>query len=212
MVRRDYILRMVAEMAQVLARVVSLKSRREYEQALHEIDRALRDLREGGAGAPNDVSLEDWIALCRKHEHAASGLRMAVADLLREQGELLATRGDAAGAHRARTLALGLFLEGLLNGDTFVTAELLDKVDGLFDAVRESLSQPDVWRRMVHYLEARGRFAAAEDALFAWRDTGDPAARAEAGAFYERLLALDDGALERGNLPRSEIEEARREL
>ena len=199
-------------MAQVLARVVSLKRREEYEQALREIDGALRQLREGGEQAPNEVSLADWIALCRKHEQAASGLMMAVADLLREQGELLAARNDSTGSDRARVLALGLFLEALVEGDAYVTAELLDKVDGLFNEVRESLSQPEVWRRLVKYLEARGRFAGAEDALFAWRETDDAAARAEGAVFYDRLLALDNANLEQGNLPRNEVEQGRREF
>ena len=68
MIRRDYILRMVAEMAQVLARVVSLKSRQEYEQALKEINAALRELRDDNAEPPHELSLADWVALCRKHE------------------------------------------------------------------------------------------------------------------------------------------------
>jgi len=212
MIRRDYILRTVAELVQVLARVVSLKSRQEYEQALREIDRALRDLREGSGPEPNEVSLEDWIALCRKHEQTASGLMMAVADLLREQGDLLARRDNVQAGRRADTLALGLFLEAMLSGETFVSAELLDKVDRLFESARESLQEAQVWRRLVKYFEARGRYAAAEDALFAWRDTGDSTARPEGDAFYRRLLNLNDAQLENGNLPRAEVNQGLREF
>jgi hypothetical protein len=212
MIRRDYILRMVAEMAQVLARVISLKSRQEYEQALREINAALRELRDGNTDVSHELSLTDWIALCRKHEQAASGLMIAVADLLKEQSDVLAAQEKADGSARSRSLALGLFLEALLNGETFVTVELLGKVEDLFACVRETLSDPEVWRRLAGYFEARGRFAQAEDVMFLWLATGDSAAMREGIAFYDRLNHLDDGALERGDLPRGELEQGRREF
>lgn len=212
MIRRDYILRMVAEMAQVLARVISLKNRQEYEQALREIDAALRELRDGNTDPPHELSLADWIALCRKHEQAASGLMIAVADLLKEQGDVLAAQEKPDGSARPRALALGLFLEALLNGETFVTAELLAKVEELFSQTRATLSDPEVWRRLVSYFEARGRFGQAEDALFAWLATGDPAALTAGLAFYQRLSEENDDVLERGDLPRAELEQGRREF
>lgn len=199
-------------MAQVLARVISLKSRQEYEQALREINAALRELRDGNTDAPHELSLADWIVLCRKHEQAASGLMIAVADLLKEQGDVLAMQDKPDGSARSRALALGLFLEALLNGETFVTVELLAKVEELFAHVRETLSDVGVWRRLVSYFAARGRFAQAEDALFAWLAVGDPAAMREGLAFYERLTGLSDEALERGDLPRAELEQGRREF
>jgi len=202
MIRRDYILRMVAEMAQVLARVISLKSRQEYEQALKEINAALRELRDDSAEPPEELSLADWIALCRKHEQAASGLMVAVANLLKEQADVLAVQGKPDGSARSRAMALGLFLEALLNGETFVTAELLAKVEDLFAGMRPTLSDPEVWRRLVGYFEARGRFGQAEDALFAWLAIGDEvtssAGPAETLPAVERIgsdPALDPAAL-----------------
>src|SRR5262245_55184493 len=88
MIRRDYILRLVAEMAQILMRAVSLKHRQEYEQALREVQEALRKVGENDADVGPAQTVEGWIALCRKHEFAASGLLVPVADLLREQGEI----------------------------------------------------------------------------------------------------------------------------
>jgi hypothetical protein len=212
MIRRDYILRMVAELVQVLARVISLKSQQEYEQALREIHAALRELREGNADPPDELSLLDWIALCRKHEQAASGLMVAVADLLKEQGDVLAAQGKPDAGARSRALALGLFLEALLNGETFVTAELLGKVEELFTQVRITLTDPEVWRRLVSYFEARGRLGHAEDALFAWLELGDAAALRTGLTFYQKLSEQDDAVLEQGGLPRAELEEGRREF
>src|SRR5262245_36125902 len=122
MIRRDYILRLVAEMVQVLSRALSFKHRQEYEQALREIDAALRQLRDSDSETSGELSLEDWVALCRKHEHAASGLLVAVGNLLKAQGDVLAIQGKRPEGHRSRGIALGLLLEALLTGETFVSA------------------------------------------------------------------------------------------
>lgn len=212
MIRRDYFMRLVAETAQALIRVLSLKGRKEYDEALREVDKALRELREADASLAGEMSLEHLIALCRKHELAASGLMVAVADLLKEQGDVLALQGCSAESQRPRVLALGLFLEALLAGETFVSAELLGKVDELMDSTREGVTESGVRKRLVRFFVARGRFARAEDALFVWLESGDDQARGEGLSFYEQLLALEDAELDRGDLPRAEVEQGKREF
>ena len=211
MIRQDYILRLVQEMVQLLARVVFLKSRREYEEALREINQALRQLGASDGDQPIP-SVEDWLALCAKHEPTASGLTNATAELLREQGELLALQEKAADSRRSRTAALALFLESILNGRTFVSEELLQKVERLVIETSDGPRPSAVWLRLVHYFEARSRYGLAEDALFAWVAEGDAQARQEGAAFYERRMAEDDDALQAGGLPRPEVIQGRAEL
>jgi hypothetical protein len=211
MIRRDYILRMVQEMVQMLARVMFLKSRREYDQALSEINQALRQL---GAevGGQASLSVEDWIALCRKHEPSAAGLMMATADLLREQGEVLTLQEKPAEGHCSRVASLTLFLEAILTGETFISAELLAKVETLIDLTRGAARPTALWLRIVRYLETRGLYGLAEDEVFAWAETGNETARKEGLAFYERLLATSDDALQHGGLPRDEVLQGREEF
>jgi hypothetical protein len=211
MIRRDYILRAIQEMVQTLARVVFLKSRREYEQALSEINQALRQT--GAEEREQEtMSVEQWIALCRKHEASATGLMVATADLLREQGEVFALQEKSAESHRSRVTSLALMLEALLAGDTFVSEALLNKVEQLIDQTNDAPRPSALWHRIVRYFEARERFGLAEDALFTWVDTGDSIAVREGLLFYERLLARSDTDLQRGELPRPEVEQGREEL
>lgn len=56
-------------------------------------------------------------------------------------------------------------------------------------------------------LEARGRYDAAEDELFALVDAGFPDAVALGLGFYDRMRALPDDVLEAGGLPRDEVEQ-----
>lgn len=210
MIRRDYILRSVQEMVQVLTRAVFLTSRREYEQALSEINQALRAL-EGNQRQPT-LSPEEWIVLCQKHEPSAPGLMMATADLLCLQGDLLARQGHFSESQSSRTAALTLFLEAILTGQTFVSAELLDKVEHLVEDTSEGPRTAALWLRLIRYFEAREQFALAEDAVFGWLETRDAHAITEGFSFYERLLAKSDDDLERGGLPRHEVEQGREDL
>ena len=212
MIRQDYLMRLVAEMVQVLARVLSLKQRQEYELALREIDAALRQLGDRPPGSPGESFVEDWIALCRQHARAGSGLMAAVGELLHQQGDLLALQNKVEESHRSRALSLGLILESLLRGETFVSAELLAEVDQLLQETRGAALPSAVLGRLFQYFEARGRFAKAEDALFSWLEAGDSRALTEGLAFFERLLNCDDAELERGGLPRAEVVQGRREL
>lgn len=205
MIRRDFVLRSIQQMAQVLARVLNLKAREEYEQAVQEAGRALREFSEPEPGGKPARGLEEWIALCRRHPESAGGLMLAVADLLREQAWLLAREGRAAEAAEARPLALGLFIEALLREECFVTAPLLEKIEGLIGpCAGEGMSAPVV-RRLAEYYEARGRFAQAEDALFDWLETGDPAAEEAGRLFYRRLARVDEVSLTNGGLSRAEV-------
>ena len=47
MIRRDYVLRTIQQMAQALAQILHFKGCQEYEQALREAGRALREFGEG---------------------------------------------------------------------------------------------------------------------------------------------------------------------
>ena len=212
MIRRDYFLRAVQEMTQALVRVLFLKQREEYTQAMQEIGAALRKLRDVPADDTKELSLEEWLELCRRHEGAASGLLLGLADLLREQGELFSMQSRCVEAQGARVVALGLFIEALLRGEAFVSKELMFKVEELIAQCAAGPMPASLRVRLVQYYEARGRFGAVEDVLFDWRDSGEPGA-VEAGAeFFDRLCGKTDAELEQGGLPRAEVEEGRREL
>jgi tetratricopeptide (TPR) repeat protein len=209
MIRRDYFLRMVQEMAQVLARAVLLRHRKEYDQALKEINDALRSLRADSAAPADEPSLENWLELCRRHEGAGAGLMVAVADLIKEQADLLWLRQSASECQQASALSLGLFLEALVTGSTFVSADLLARVEELIERTAGTTLPAGVLRRLADYYELRGRLDKAEDSFFELLESGDRAGVTNGLAFYDRLATKTDGELEEGGLSRAEVEEGR---
>jgi len=136
---------------------------------------------------------------------------LAVADVLKEQGELFALQGKSADALLARQFAAGIFIEALLKEECFVSADLVAKVEELIRLCSADPQPPALLRRLVPYFEVRGDFARAEDLLFEWLESGDPEAGVAGRVFYERLGAIPDASLEQGGLTRAEVDQGARE-
>jgi hypothetical protein len=220
MIRRDYVLRQVQELAQAVARVIFLRTRRDYEAALGEVSRALQQWQQSEENqspsrtgeTSNPLTPDDWIELCRRNEVVTGNLLVTVGNLIREQALVLSDLGRTAEASNAFLTALTLQLEAVLSGAAAVTRELVDGIDELIELTAEVSAPAGTLSRLASYLEQRRRLAQAEDALFEWMETGAPEAVAACRAFYGRLLNCSDEELAEGELPRTEVLEGLADL
>ena len=111
MFERDHIMRQVNQLAQALARVLSLKSESQYAEAVSEIDAAIGEI-EG-----LDLrSLTDHEIRNRMRQDGSPILLHGpeIGALLIEKGDLLARLGEEEEATRSRHLALSVY-RGLLD-------------------------------------------------------------------------------------------------
>ncbi len=210
MIRRDYILRQIQELVQILVRAVFLRTRGECELALQEIRKALKGLDPNADEEALDP--QGWIDLCRRHDEAGASLMEVVGSLLRERAASLQSSGNNKESEKARAAGLTLHLEAILSAANPLTTELLDQVDEAIGAVSVEALPPATLSRLFAYCEQRGRLAAAEDILFDWVERGDPRAIEVGRAFYGRLAAMTDQTLAEGGLERGEIEDGRKAL
>jgi len=206
MIRRDYLIKLVQELSAVLLRIISLKNRREFAAALYEIDCALERYLRLPPSEALPQNLDRVLDLCSRDGSPMSDSLKLLADIFYEQGEVLRLQGNDRHP-QAELLALGLYLEAVRTG--FVSLDLLQRIDELVQRLGDELLPAPVLRRLFRYLEDRGLYATAEDALYEWIDLNDPDALKECVMFYERLSQKSDEELVRGNLPRSEVQEGR---
>jgi hypothetical protein len=107
MFQEDYILRMVQQLAQAIARITGLNQRAEHAEALREADRAwgevLGDIPPELAGSVDSRTLAGML-------RQPARIRLA-SQILSEQASALAGQGAAAGATRRARRALELRLE-----------------------------------------------------------------------------------------------------
>jgi uncharacterized protein DUF6483 len=211
MIRRDYLLRMIQELTQALARILFLKRAGEYSKALDEIQRILTRFWNLTPDQIQGFSLQQWIEQCRQEEGPMGEKLIALAHLFNEQAELHARAENEPQRQRSLALALGLYLEAVTHHGTIISVDLLGKIKRLVKLTAGERLPAEVLKRLLSYYESRGRLDKAEDALFDWLETRDPNAPEGGLAFYQRAAAKSDHELEQSGLPRDEVEQGRLE-
>jgi len=211
MIRQDYLLRLIEQAAQMLAKMLGLQAAGQHAEAAH----VRRDAAEKWLGLSADRlrTLRDDELIDHLQQNGALAefpLRLGLAiSLLRAEGNGRAVAGDRDGAIRTRATALCLLIRAhILN----VAPDLPDftprTADLLTELPFEDLPVTAVVLLMCYH-EHLGEFSRAEDALFALRQReGDSDwLRDLGGQFYQRLQRRTDAELLAGDLPRPEVGE-----
>ena len=191
--QRDYILRMI-EMIGEIARWILDEAREEDARAeLDEISRKASGMPLKMLKTADVATLETLLSPDQRYLCAELLLIGAQVDARTQPDETI---------NPARAQALSL-LATLQNPDYLPRA--YDRAHAAMEEMLDFLTPAEL-TALAALFERGGRFAAAEDALWAAED------RKALAAFYRRMLAMDDAALCAGNLPREEILEAMRDI
>lgn len=206
MFHRDYIQRLLEQMAQGLARALGLKRAEKYDEARAEIEDLARRLLGLDLnlvlGLPDEAVLE-WL---RAGGTLDSGKCYVLASLLAEEAEVQERQGlrESQAIHAK---ALRFAMEALLENRDLRTEHRLSTVPALVQKLDASELPEALRAKLFHYYETVGDYARAEDTLFQWIELGSPRVFRMGLDFYRRLLSKSDAELEKGNLPREEVEE-----
>jgi tetratricopeptide (TPR) repeat protein len=204
-------MRQIEQVGQMLARILGLAKGGRGDEALGMFDEAYKPLLGIGSRAVavlDDGQLVDMLTSGSNPDMR----RVAMAlELLKTEADLYAGTGQAGEAavryRRAVALAgcLAARSERLL--DRELAASLLERAEELELSAAQRLA-------VARVLEALGRYADAEDALFELIDEapGDPGPVEEAIAFCQRLRPLEPEQLAAGGLPIEEVNATLAEL
>jgi hypothetical protein len=213
--QRDYILRLVSQLAKTLGTVISLKKAKRFDEAELAVAGAAKNLVGLDLETLLALPVDQIVTLFSPGGSLDAGKCLVVAELLVEHGEIRGLRGDEETAYGARIRALSLLLEvsGRESLERIPEPErYLARIESLTTALSNYPLVPAVQLKLVLHHERQGAFADAEDVLFELVDAGDEDAVAFGIGLYQRLLAKSDAELERGKLPREEVEDALSQL
>jgi hypothetical protein len=217
MIQRDYILRIIEEFGQALAYVIGLRGAGKHQEARIELDQTLGRLIGFDLRAIAEMPLEKLLATVRfslstrATQEEMAGLLSLLSDLVREGANMVDQSGDDALRDALRLRALQLKLAGVVENDdatraTRAAPDLDTLVEQLADYELPLGTKDQLWR----VYELAGAYANAENWLFDLledeRMQDGHVARKRGLAFYERILALPDAALDAAGLPRAEAE------
>ena len=204
-------MRQIEIAGQMLARILGLAKGGRRDEALGLFDQAYQPLLGVSARVVSTLSEEQLLGLLTSGSMPDLRRVATVLELLKVEADLHAEAGHraAAVARYRRALALAGFLAARAEAlpDAALAVDLVERVQGLQLSVAQRA-------QLARVLEALGRYADAEDALFEAidADPDDPVPVEAAIAFCQRLLALDPAALAAGGLPLEEVKASLAEL
>ncbi len=188
----DTVMRMIESLGQLLRRLLGLTEEQRLEEAAHLLRDAMHRLTGVELSVARALPAERLFYLIGTGEPArtlaAARVMCMQADL--DDGLLCPEEGAAL-----RQKALEVYLRLGPEGGGYVV-EHVEVLRG-----RGIPADPHL---LMQFYESVGSFARAEDALDAALTAGTLDEQ-DARAFYARLLALSDGTLVRGGLPRGEV-------
>ncbi len=214
MIKRDYVLRLIEELAHTLHYALGLASTKEYEKGLEALDRAFGDFFGWDSNFVNAMPESYLLGMLTTANRLDVDKVTVLAVLLKAEGDILAERGEAEKAFHRYLRALRFSLAVSESGTPRALPEEFDRVEGLVEALAGYQLPPETQHRLWHYYGRTGQFARAEDTF--WKllaqSEADATLISEGIGFYEALLGNGDEVLAAGGLPRDEVEEALREL
>ncbi|SFT02497.1 DUF6483 family protein [Paenibacillus sp. BC26] len=204
--QRDYFMRMIEQMSEVVGQVMGLRQQRKQEEALLVIDELLdRQFRMNGK-LIRQLSDADLVRMMTTNGIVETANLHAVALLIKEEADILTELGRQEQGYPLQLKAFHLFMRlaildapALLRAPSEEAAELETKL-GIYELPRETKLLMWEWH------ESDGRYDEAENVLHELAEDGAIEAE-EAVEFYRRLLLLPDESLLQGGLPRDEVNE-----
>jgi tetratricopeptide (TPR) repeat protein len=211
MIERDYFMRMINILTQMIARILFLKNKKEFPTALLDIQTTGKTLLGIDGDMARRLSPAQIMQLFGSDLTVAVPKSYVAAILFKEEADLRALMGKEEESAQLYVRALTLLLdvlewanEPVEPNHVQVTEEVIEKLKGYSLPV-------DLLDKLVGFHERMGQYDKAENLLYDILEI-KPDYAAEGLLFYERLLEKKDEDLKRGGLPREEIMEGMEEL
>ncbi|SMF70972.1 hypothetical protein SAMN05661091_0690 [Paenibacillus uliginis N3/975] len=211
MYRKDYLLRLVEEMTQMISKVFGLKQQKKHNEALLEINEMLSRQFRLNSKLLKSLSAEDIVQLFHSGGVVEADKLQSTARLLEEEADIYLDMDRLEDGNTLLVKALHLYLSASMHGGDRHILDMPRRINELLERVRPHGLPNETERLLFTYTEREGEYAAAEDSLYRLlqREAVD---YREGRLFYERLLAVDKDELERGRLPITEVQEGLEEL
>lgn len=209
MFERDYILRLIEQLSQVLSKILFSKGAKNLDEAKEIIRQAypnMLGLDPDLIRSMNDQEIINFLKITGSTQNERC---LMIAELFKEEAaidELIHAEGNEESVLLYFD-SLSLFLEAFINKDELMTDRFVKDMENVLEKVSGYQIPPEISEKLFRYYEISGRYADAEDVLFDLTESDDPNYLQEAEEFYMRLMQKPEEELMRGNLPKDEVKE-----
>ena len=208
MIRSDYIMRMIEQIAQVLAKVLFNKKAGNFAEAEINLENAFNNIIGLNSLLVSSLSTQDIITLLgiNKDKQTAAIKCLFTAKLLKEKAEIDKLNKKNVGHEPDYHKILNLFLYGIINNHNsdIDVSDYYDDVDEIAQIINSELSLETRFE-LFRFYDIAGRYDKAENELFRLKESNYPDIITIGISFYKKLENTSDENLLKGNLSREEV-------
>jgi ubiquitin C-terminal hydrolase len=208
MYTQDFIKRMLNQLVAALQMIIGLKTSGQYGQAHQAIDQALEQLLGLKADLVKRFDDQTILSYLTHNESLDADRLLILADLFKEEGDILAALGHATVSFSSHLRALNFYIEVALSSGPGQLPEPDNKLLDLFHQLGKFQLPTQTLSGLFAFFEKSGQYAQAARILSQLAD--NPSLQGEMQQefqeYYQRLLEKTDTELELGGLSRPEIE------
>jgi phosphoenolpyruvate carboxylase len=135
--QRDFVLRQVKYLTQLLEQIIFKKNQKQYVQALEQIHNAFQQLTKNHPKDFYELSLHETLNIFKRDENFEADLAIAVADLLLEEGEILQEKHFRQ-SQKCYLQALLLYKKARITSESPVPLNIQQKINRLKTVLKHS--------------------------------------------------------------------------
>ncbi|RPH36106.1 hypothetical protein EHM92_05075 [bacterium] len=211
MIERDYFMRMINILTQMIARTLFLKNKKDFPTALLDIQTTGKTLLGIDGALARRLSPSQIMQLFGSDLTVAVPKSYVAAILFKEEADVRALMGEEEDSLQLYERSLTLLLDVLEWANEPVEPNHVQVIDEVLRKLKGYSLPVDLLDKQLGFHERMGQYDKAENLLYDILDV-KPEYKAEGMLFYKRLLEKKDEELEQGGLPRSEVIEGMEEL
>jgi hypothetical protein len=211
MIERDYFMRMITILTRMIARILLLKNKKEFPEALLDIQTTGKTLLGIDGDMARQLSPSQIMQLFGSDLTVAVPKSYVAGILFKEEADVRALMGEDEEPVRLYLRSLTLFLDVYAWAKEPIEPDHLKVIDEVVGKLGDFVLPVDLLEKLFRFREEAGEYDKAENVLYDILEV-KPAFKAQGIVFYERLLEKKDEDLEKGGLPREEVVQGLEEL
>lgn len=211
MIERDYFMRMINILTQMIARMLFLKNQKEFPKALLDIQSTSKTLLGINGDLLRRLSPDQIMQLFGSDLTVAVPKSYVAAILFKEEADIRARMGEDDESLLLNQRSLTLLLDVLEWANEPVEPTHLPAIEEVLGKLKDLPVPAVLLEKVFHFHERMGRYDKAENVLYEILEM-NPEFKTGGVLFYKRLLEKKDEELLKGGLPREEVLEGMEKL
>lgn len=209
MIKKDYILQIIEEIANFLKDINRLLNDEKIEDAETYTDEVMQKFLGLSADTIKILPYEQLISFMRMDREIGNEKCIVLGVLLTKKGDIAELKNDFDESYNYYLKALNILTEVFDKDEDERLKEHFSKIDYLIDKLQKYEFSNELNDKIIKYYEFSGKYDKAEDMIYdsLGENNWDKTLIIEGINFYERLLNKKENELVKGNLPIDEVKQ-----